>query len=1806
VYNTFFSLIVSFDIILTDILYSQLYYKNKMLSHFRESANPIGSLLNYPSSLYLNLSDIVKEKLIGGAVNPSAPKRIGEICRMRTKKKNKDLFQPLGSRWEIPGDGLCALHSLFCFIRRFNYIFLVSHYVHNNKLSDLRKFFIIPEIKKWMQEKEWKKIIPEDDRRALENYSMLESGVEILPKALDIIPLKKFFCCYYNIPDITILNGEDSVKVANFVNNKDSMENQKIIYYYNEHFEYATMVSNLQSDNEVKRNLAIGWDKLVPPNEKDRLDELMKSWTGIAEDIKKDIGLKRKLEDLKQKNKLEADNFKDLIKEQTDLVQKMTNPVKSNEPIKEKFAPRTSLVFKDNKTTGFYSHNFELGKEFSKIIENIGIRLFEKPHKYCHPGQRILADYCNFEMIKNSNLCENKVLEHAAKYAKTLAWTNKNVNYDFTRPVVIKGTDDAYRIANPLNDTSKNHPSLNMKCFEAIMTNPDSIHIFTDVIYYPGVLEGITDAHRMVNKNIKGKFSCANYPKREGKYYYYDNEGYFIIKGDTIDNQPLMNGKGYQHDLICLPSSNFSLLINGVYINATLAFTARTSKDSSYSYWNFETSSSPIYHLIEAFVKSVDNHYPVINRKALIHNDQNSSSITYITQDKLCYSTRYILPNWDIQYYLDEKMTFKSNNKTSNIDQVNYLYKKYKEEREEVNVRQKISSEDFNENAALWLYTQSVIRKRLISCLDAPEFHDLHNNEMKFKGKTLWERIKDVFYSCYYYFRHFFNDPEYRSKIMQLKNYINVNYSGNNMNDESMIGGGNPSNIINPGLEWVNGQLMNTQTIQISGITVSSTSLQSDKIASLKSDDSPVTSRKIENAEVRKKKKEKRCKTDPVMKKKTLFQFNDFDDLEQIPERHFDQTVSKKFYHSVGNEYIEILRKGKEPVCTCEDHTYEKILNTETPIHFGHCQKNIDACIFARGFNTALSPEPETLYLFKNFVDNKWFKDNESKMAESILNLTDDDYSFEKFINDTDPSKRKIYINGFKEFLNKQKIDVNFELMSKTNEVHFDKLCDVRPRMIFNPSSSMKAVGAYLARIMIKIMKKVEHGFISGYSTNELSDKIMKLRNNKASFHDGNVYSYDGSSHDAHQSFELIDIVDHKLMKFMLPRILADSRCAVPNYLLPEVLSAIVRLSNKFFTKLKMRGVIHGTVFSGHPTLTTLFNTIRTTLYNRYAVFLLYPQYYDSHKIWAAGDDVLSWLPIKIDPRMFKLVLGGDAGSRGLGQNAKDFKVGELKTHTFLSKQFIYLNEKLNIVPIAQRLYKAGVSYSKKSALEKREHRLANYIAFLDLPRELKCYALRFLDGNIGSKLTPAMKKLLSYDWAYKLRLKNRTPDEDLEAPTLLETDRDYLLKVISERVDSVKAKYDKELKFDHEILYKSINDVKHVSYIGQISLDGLCANGSNLPGSYKLGPGFMINLNNNKRFVKNSVCGLNVYSAKFEKLKYMLPIQPYKGNPSKNKKKSKRSNKTKALQNDRTNKLESRIVGAMKNSSSKANNVSIIERGWLNKHHKDEISYALGLFEPTKKRCIRIPNPIPVATAVASQQGVLTLTANATGFFACYLAPFSPTGIVAYNSAAGFNESSSQTAAVVSIVNSIMVASNAARLRVVSAWMGITDLTNSLTKTGTITYGMMPASQLTGTADTIRDSMWTKTISSASASTYVGGFYLPMDTNGMTFASPGATPADYMTPVVFVSGCTASANISVQYFINYEYIPAAGQSDLLSVGLGPVGSAEQSLVNVGQIQTSGGGFAASLGNFASWAINALPSFYSTAKEVTNYALATL
>lgn len=313
---------------------------------------------------------------------------------------------------------------------------------------------------------------------------------------------------------------------------------------------------------------------------------------------------------------------------------------------------------------------------------------------------------------------------------------------------------------------------------------------------------------------------------------------------------------------------------------------------------------------------------------------------------------------------------------------------------------------------------------------------------------------------------------------------------------------------------------------------------------------------------------------------------------------------------------------------------------------------------------------------------------------------------------------------------------------------------------------------------------------------------------------------------------------------------------------------------------------------------------------------------------------------------------------------------------------------------------------------------------------------------------------------------------------------------------------------------------------------------------------------------------------------------------------KPKNDDKKKKNRKRKTKKLVSVHYPINNNPMSRKKNVDK-PSDWLSTHHNDEYQYALGLFDPKSKKCVRIPNPLPIATATASQRGILTVTANATGYFSALLTPYGTT-IFAYNNGVGYNESTSVLASSIGAVTNIMASTNAAKFRVVSAWLGVSDLTSVLSKTGTISFGMIPYSQAitSANADTIRDSMWTKIENQSTLTSYVGGFFMPMDPSGMNFTTINVPPTDYMVPIAFISGAAPSANISVEYFINYEYTPTVGQTDLLSVQFGPVGSQEQSLINAGKINAMGGGFAASAGKFGAWALSKLPSIVGTGRMI--------
>lgn len=821
---------------------------------------------------------------------------------------------------------------------------------------------------------------------------------------------------------------------------------------------------------------------------------------------------------------------------------------------------------------------------------------------------------------------------------------------------------------------------------------------------------------------------------------------------------------------------------------------------------------------------------------------------------------------------------------------------------------------------------------------------------------------------------------------------------------------------------------------------------------------------------------------------------DDYDDLEFIKETHFKQECSKKFFHAAGNASVMITDKGREAICTCKPHSYQKILQMDTPHHFGSCEKNLEACFKARAFNSAVEPDLNTCAEFRKFVHQVWFPRNEKKMENYIFNiLTAEDLSMETFINDTAREKRTKYRNGLINVTDPaRRIDWRYQFFVKPNELHFDLLKNVRPRLIANPSTEVKALGAYLARIMIKVMKHVEPGFISGYSLDTLSDKMAECLN-QGKFSDENVYSYDGSSHDAHQNWPVMDTVDVFLLKFLLPRILARSECVVPKFRLQEILNNATNLKKRFYTNTGMKGWVYATVFSGDPFSTTLFNTTRSILYNRFAAWRIHPIVELLSSFWAAGDDILCWLVIKPIERNIKATLGSEGGVWGLGQCAKDFLVGKLAQHTFLSKQFICQGPVVAFMPVTNRLYKSGTSYSLRSMITKAQHRMAQILSQDFLPNCLYQMRERFREGicEQGKKFKKYMESL-RFDYSYQMKINSRPFPPELDAEAFDKTDK--------------------------SILFKISRDARDIRVrVGRMVDD--------------------------------------------------LPIkscQIIMNQPDKQKKRT-NANKKKA---NKKNRSKNQVIEYVKKEQNKPKKLKVqvpgVDRSsFINKWLVSERNYALGLLNPTGMLCNRIPSAIPIPTCAATWAGRLSVALNATGFGFVMLNPFSTNCIQINTNAALTDTYSLINNATTIIPNSIVNSNSIIRLRVVSAMLKAVDLSPQLTKTGVIIAGMTSFAQLTvnsTVADTLKDSYYSAVIPSQSAGTGVGGVYLPVDPSALNFAQPTLQPTDFFAPFIYFSACAANAQISIDYHINYEYVPAPGQTDLLKTSLGDIGDPDNGI----------------------------------------------
>jgi hypothetical protein len=277
--------------------------------------------------------------------------------------------------------------------------------------------------------------------------------------------------------------------------------------------------------------------------------------------------------------------------------------------------------------------------------------------------------------------------------------------------------------------------------------------------------------------------------------------------------------------------------------------------------------------------------------------------------------------------------------------------------------------------------------------------------------------------------------------------------------------------------------------------------------------------------------------------------------------------------------------------------------------------------------------------------------------------------------------------------------------MQKGDEMSF--VNQPKPRFLFNPSGSLKVIGTYINSFYLQSLRNVPWLGV-GYNTGEICDLILK---NSESISDSVPITWDGSNHDGHQYREIIEGIDGYLFKKTFSHVLPHLT-SLPSGLRKQYYRILTMPDSKFYISHKVgnkyiktvTGTIKGTTFSGHPTRTTLGNSLRVYLYSRYISHIsqipIAPL--------VAGDDVICFVSRKNITRFKRhfdrVYIDGekytakDPVTHGLGQLSKDFKVQYDQKIDFLSKYGIIYNR---TVVLNRRIERALLSGNHTNKLSK-------------------------------------------------------------------------------------------------------------------------------------------------------------------------------------------------------------------------------------------------------------------------------------------------------------------------------------------------------------------------------------------------------------------------------------------------------------------------------------------------------------------------
>jgi hypothetical protein len=250
----------------------------------------------------------------------------------------------------------------------------------------------------------------------------------------------------------------------------------------------------------------------------------------------------------------------------------------------------------------------------------------------------------------------------------------------------------------------------------------------------------------------------------------------------------------------------------------------------------------------------------------------------------------------------------------------------------------------------------------------------------------------------------------------------------------------------------------------------------------------------------------------------------------------------------------------------------------------------------------------------------------------------------------------------------------DYTMFVKVEKQLYDNGKAPKNRCICSPNVYHKYVLGPVTYALESLFSANVFGYCGGKNWEQLEDYYNQCAERGQTL----TMQLDGSGFDRTQFYELKRIVDHKIYMFLVNnrKIHHVDAPTYRYYACPEWRKIRVN----WFTKdgLETMGFINvrGTVFSGSMD-TTLMNTLRMSLYNRFVAERHFGLKKDQYGLLCKGDDAVMFLPAATNITTFrqavlKVFTENKTGTHGLGQIAKYIKIGNIEDVDFCSTSTFY------------------------------------------------------------------------------------------------------------------------------------------------------------------------------------------------------------------------------------------------------------------------------------------------------------------------------------------------------------------------------------------------------------------------------------------------------------------------------------------------------------------------------------------------------